>query len=100
MNGRPWTQEELDRLRELAAEKLSPQQVAEALKRTRGSIAAKAFELGIPFIDRRTGEPRNMPARNAARRERKNAEQRLAELKPQSVKVKQRPLARGVDWAV
>jgi len=100
MRGRPWTPEEEARLRELAAEKLSPQQVAEELKRTRGAVAAKAFALGVPFADPRTGEPRNMPARNAARRARKKAEERLAELEPQSVNVKQRPLARGVDWAV
>ena len=45
--GKPWTKEELERLREMARENASLTKIAQALGRTRESVQAKANVEGI-----------------------------------------------------
>lgn len=46
-NGFPWSQDDVHRLRELAAAGKTSTQLAEALDRTRIAIKSKALSLGI-----------------------------------------------------
>jgi hypothetical protein len=47
--GRPWTAEEDDLLRDLAASGANPASIAIRLKRSQDAIQSRAFRLGIPL---------------------------------------------------
>ena len=54
-NGLPWSEDDVKRLRALAAAGRTSSQVAEALNRTKVGIKSKALSLGIALApDRRT----------------------------------------------
>ena len=46
-NGQPWTREDLERLRQLAAERRSVIAIADILERTPVGIKSKAISLGL-----------------------------------------------------
>lgn len=92
-----WTDEEVEQMDLMARMGKRPQEVAEALGRTVSSIQNKAHAKCIRFVDQRTGRHvvgyRNRP--------KKVSDKAFAKIDPpKNVSVRERPLARGVDWAV
>jgi hypothetical protein len=57
-NGQPWTREDLERLRQLAADRRSVNAIAEILGRTPVGIKSKAIAMGLKLgaLPRETGE--------------------------------------------
>jgi hypothetical protein len=102
MTGRPWTREDENILRNLGPSGIGSRGIAEMLGRTRSAVIVRASKCGVKIRDPRGKQ--YMHTHRTTKEKTANPgiidDSALAKVRPETVKVKQRPLARGVDWAV